>query len=30
MALEADRVDIWAVSVEDRPGGLAEKLAALA
>ena len=30
MALEADRVDIWAGSVEDRPGGLAEKLAALA
>jgi predicted amino acid-binding ACT domain protein len=30
MALEADRVDIWAGGIEDRPGGLAEKLAPLA
>lgn len=28
--MEAERVDIWAGSVEDRPGGLAEKLRALA
>jgi len=30
MALQVSRVDIWAGSVQDRPGGLAEKLAALA
>jgi len=30
MALKASRVDIWAGSVEDRPGGLAEKLCVLA
>jgi len=29
MALEVSRVDVWAASMEDRPGGLAEKLAAL-
>jgi hypothetical protein len=30
VALEVTRVDVWAASVEDRPGGLGEKLAALA
>ena len=30
MALNITRVDVWAASIEDRPGGLAEKLAALA
>lgn len=30
MALEVSRVDIWAGSVEDRPGGLADKLVPLA
>ncbi len=30
MALDVARVDVWAASLEDRPGGLAEKLAALA
>ncbi|MBN1854934.1 MAG: ACT domain-containing protein [Pirellulales bacterium] len=30
MALNVTRVDVWAASIEDRPGGLAEKLAALA
>ncbi len=30
MALEVNRVDIWAGSMEDRPGALAEKLQALA
>jgi predicted amino acid-binding ACT domain protein len=30
MALEVSRVDIWAGSVEDRPGGLAKVLDALA
>ena len=30
MALQVNRVDIWAGAVEDRPGGLAEKLAVLA
>ena len=30
MALMAERVDVWAASVEDRPGGLAMKLSALA
>ncbi|MCK4374567.1 MAG: ACT domain-containing protein [Candidatus Brocadiae bacterium] len=30
MALEVSRVDIWAGSIKDRPGGLAEKLTALA
>ena len=30
MALEVSRVDIWAGSVEDQPGGLLEKLAPLA
>ncbi len=30
MKLEVKRTDVWAASIEDRPGGLAEKLAALA
>lgn len=30
MAMEASRVDVWAGSIEDRPGGIAEKLSALA
>jgi len=30
MRVDASRVDIWAASIEDRPGGLAEKLKALA
>jgi hypothetical protein len=30
MRVDAYRVDIWAASIEDRPGGLAEKLKALA
>ena len=30
MALNVTRADVWAASIEDRPGGLAEKLAALA
>jgi hypothetical protein len=30
MALKAERVDTWAASVEDHPGGLATKLNALA
>ena len=30
MSLQASRVDIWAGSVQDRPGALAEKLAVLA
>jgi hypothetical protein len=30
MAVEAKRVDIWVGSLEDRPGGLAEKLCPLA
>ena len=30
MALQVSRVDIWAGSVQDRPGALAEKLTALA
>jgi hypothetical protein len=30
MALEVTRADVWAASIEDRVGGLAEKLAALA
>lgn len=30
MALTVSRVDVWVASIEDRPGGLAEKLAALA
>ena len=30
MALNVTRADVWAGSIEDRPGGLAEKLAALA
>jgi hypothetical protein len=30
VALNVARVDVWAASIEDRPGGLAEKLAALA
>lgn len=29
MKLEVTTVDVWAASIEDRPGGLAEKLAAL-
>jgi len=29
MALTVARMDIWAASIEDKPGGLAEKLAAL-
>ena len=30
MALDVKRVDVWAASIEDRPGGVAEKLAVLA
>ena len=30
MKLDVSRVDVWAASVDDRPGGLAEKLDALA
>ncbi len=30
MALKVERVDTWAASIEDRPGGLAAKLGALA
>lgn len=30
MKLDISRVDVWAVSIKDRPGGLAEKLDALA
>jgi hypothetical protein len=30
MALKVERVDTWAVSIEDKPGGLATKLNALA
>jgi hypothetical protein len=30
MGLTVQRVDVWAVSIEDQPGGLAEKLAPLA
>ena len=30
MKLDVSRVDVWAASIEDRPGGLAEKLDALA
>jgi len=30
MALNVRRVDVWVGSIEDRPGGLAEKLQALA
>ena len=30
MALNVARADVWAASIEDRPGGLAAKLAALA
>ena len=30
MKLDVTRVDVWATSIEDRPGGLAEKLAPLA
>ncbi len=30
MALKITRADVWASTIEDRPGGLAEKLAALA
>jgi predicted amino acid-binding ACT domain protein len=30
MALKVSRVDVWAASIVDRPGGLAAKLAALA
>jgi len=30
MKLEVTRVDIWAVSIKDRPGGLAKKLEPLA
>lgn len=30
MALKATKADVWAVSLEDRPGGAAEKLEALA
>ena len=29
MALFVERVDVWAATIEDRPGGLAELLAAL-
>lgn len=29
MKLKAKRVDVWASSIQDRPGGLAEKLEAL-
>lgn len=30
MALKMTRVDVWATSIEDQPGGLAQKLEALA
>ena len=30
MALNVTRVDVWAANIDDRPGGLAEKLAAVA
>jgi hypothetical protein len=30
MALKVERVDVWAASIKDEPGGLAEKLAPLA
>ncbi len=30
MKLNVSRTDVWAATLEDRPGGLAEKLAALA
>ncbi|MHC4677554.1 MAG: amino acid-binding protein [Planctomycetota bacterium] len=30
MKVDVSRVDVWAASMEDRPGGLAEKLDALA
>jgi hypothetical protein len=30
MRMDVDRVDVWAANMEDRPGGLAEKLDALA
>lgn len=30
MRMDVNRVDVWAASMEDRPGGLAEKLDALA
>ncbi len=30
MDLDARRVDVWAATIDDRPGGLAEKLAPLA
>jgi len=30
MALKVQRVDTWAASIEDKPGGLADKLGALA
>lgn len=30
MDYDAQRVDVWAATIEDRPGGLAEKLAPLA
>lgn len=30
MALKATKADVWAVTLEDRPGGAAEKLEALA
>jgi hypothetical protein len=29
MALKVERVDTWAATIQDRPGGLAEKLCAL-
>jgi hypothetical protein len=30
MKLKVSRTDVWAAAIEDRPGGLADKLAALA
>ena len=30
MGLTVERVDVWAVSIKDQPGGLAAKLAPLA
>ncbi|MHC4177752.1 MAG: ACT domain-containing protein [Planctomycetota bacterium] len=30
MSLAVERVDVWAATIEDQPGGLAEKLAPLA
>ena len=30
MKIDVSRVDVWAASIEDRPGGLAEKLEVLA